>query len=272
MTYVKTSNGLQPTDQSKVKNYSCAADVEAAISDSSLKEGEWFSIPAGIGIHEDIVSDVQRLLSYTPTNASATNQFATQADLPTSDLTNLTNRVSTLETNSATKTELAACPDSSTVNQLGARVGVNETNIACRVQCCDLTSICSDIYTCIGTVESANETFIEQSFNPVKTDVTNLKSCAGLACTGTVVATDIADMATCTYLSNNYMTCTDLASTYAGKAIESCDGLACVGSVTAVCDTYSNTRYTPDANGVLCFRIQGMTASFQNGVLTICSL
>lgn len=281
-TFVK-SNGLKEVGRSKIRNYENVDCVWQAICCGDLLPGDLFTTVAAHGITEDITSVICCLVDITPNSASRSNMLVTQRDLAiVSDISALTARVCTNEDNIATNTSNIAS-NTSTLNQIGARTGVNETNIsnlqsdlttkvtctdystfvtntndtlACKVDCIDFT----DYVTCTNTFISNQETINSDvqtafttkvtctDFTPIVTTVNNLTTCPGLDCTGVVVA-----------LNHN------------GSVVNPTNGIitinTCKGTVTAICNTTRNTTCNPNANGVISIQIPQFTVS--GSVLTI---
>lgn len=294
-SFIKTANGLVPSTTPKIKTYACSTDVYTAIANGELLEGEEFQVGVVEGIHEDIAADVCYLLSVTPSNASPLNKLATQSDL--SNITgDLDPRVCTLEENICNKSDIQAALDCKTdcnySTALAARVGVNETNITnlqnSRMCCCDfdtcwtalgvITDRLTDCDLCRqaeiscldGRVDGIDDVIPSGATSTNQlVDASTMASCAcsiadnriathaGIDCTGTLVASDIAGLTSC----KGTVTCVGIGSgtTYGPDAngkvtipayppdLSSCPGISCVGKVVGVC--VNGSEYTPDSSG-----------------------
>ena len=294
-SFVKTADGLVPQSQPKIKTYECSTDLYCAIENGDIGEGESFQVDVIEGIHEDIAADVCYLLSVTPSNASPSNKLVTQSDLNAAS-SGLDTRVTTLECNICNKDCIQAALDCKTdcsySTALAARVGVNETNITnlqnSRLCCCDFTTcwtalgvitdrltdcdLCRQAeITCLdGRVDDIDELIPSGATSTNQlVDASTMASCAcsiadtqiathaGVDCTGTLVASDIAGLTSC----KGTVTCVGIGSgtTYGpdsnGKVtipdyppdLSSCPGISCVGKVTGVC--VNGSEYTPDSSG-----------------------
>lgn len=263
-SFIKTASGLVPSTTPKIKTYACSTDVYTAIANGELLEGEEFQVGVVEGIHEDIAADVCYLLSVTPSNASPSNKLATQSDL--SNITgDLDPRVCTLEENICNKSDIQAALDCKTdcnySTALAARVGVNETNITnlqnCKALCCDLEATVGRVCAIEDTIPSLVDQTTLANYATITCVCNEIASHAGINCTGTLVASDIAGLTSC----KGTVTCVGIGSgtTYGpdtnGKVtipayppdLSSCPGISCVGKVTGVC--VNGSEYTPDSSG-----------------------
>lgn len=250
-TFVKTSTGVQEVGRSRIRNYDSVECVLKAIEDGELRNGDLFTTVAAHGITEDIESVINCLVSITPNTASPSNMLVTQDQLTfIGDVTALQARVCQAEEDISTNASNIAT-NTSLVNQLGARVQVTENNLSCKVDCDDYTQGVAALQTAIGskadqtsvttalglkvnctdfdTLQS-DVSAIDTSVSNTATRVSNLSNCAGLDCTGTLVAADIAGL-------------TD-----------------CVGTVTAICNS-NGTKHNPDENGLVTVAFPVITVS-----------
>lgn len=148
-SFVKGNSGLERADQAKIRNFVDACAAADALANGELGPNDLFTTVSAEGITEDIEAVINCLVSITPNTASPTNMLVTQADIGGGSVMDciaalntctccLRDDVDALTTNKA---------DVSTVNQLGARVGVNETNITglqtSKVSCTDYTTNCT---------------------------------------------------------------------------------------------------------------------------------
>lgn len=273
-TFIK-SNGLKEIGRSKIRNYDSIACVQAAIDSGELKENDLFTTIAAHGITEDLEAVIHCLVSITPSSASPVNMLVTQDQLSVaSDITALTTRVTNAETNiSDNATEIAS--NTGLINQLGARTGVNETNIcnlqdckfdtatfntfyngeftslvtdynsqiACRVECCDFTSYQGTISTALTNIDT-NYQALATRVCTAEGDIDNLESCPGLNCVGTL--TGVTLNGTNQTVSN---------------------GVAALKAVTAVCNSLDQTLYPVTNQGVAVIKLPSYSLS--GTVLTI---
>lgn len=205
MRYTKTESGLtNAQDIPKIKNFACAEAVCDALDTDTLQPGDVFSIPVVNGIFDDMSAELAEIKSYIPNSTSVDNQ-----------LTNVSQVQEMIESGGAdfdacwvrlSNVETCADTNHSNIVQIGAVIPSDATSAnqlvtnATMTSCLNCKVDCSDYNTAIS----------------------NLESCPGLSCTGTLVASDIADKASCTDLTSvsDRVTC-----------LESCSGLDCTGTL-----------------------------------------
>lgn len=260
-TFIKTADGISAANPSKIRNYPSVECVRAAIASGELQDGDLFTTVAAEGISEDIEAVIQCLVTITPTTASAANMLVTQSQLDSAaDVTALTARVCCNEANIAQNAACISC-NASLLNQVGSRVGVNETNIAglqqdkldkcsfnlfynneysalvadftsqiaCKVQCCDYEAYQTTLGTCFTNIDTSMSC-LSNCVGSIESDISDIQSCDGLSCVGTVTSVN------------------DISPDANGNVTLA----LCKGTVTALYDTESNCCFTPDSNGVLC--------------------
>ena len=198
--YIKLPDGtLQEIDRARVREFASVDCVKKAIADGDLQPGDaWATICHTTVLTDDIASEVYRVLSYIPETTNSTdNKLLNHCDL-TTEIEEISKRV--------------MCTDFQTYVETA---GVDIADRVC----------CSDYNTCVGNMQSAITTLEGKpgldcvgtvtsitvngaSYNPTSGVVSlpnyppDLSSCAGLACTGTLTASDISDMATQTWVNN----------------------------------------------------------------------
>jgi len=159
-SFVKGNSGLERADQAKIRNFVDACAAADALANGELGPNDLFTTVSAEGITEDIEAVINCLVSITPNTASPTNMLVTQAEIGGGGIMD---RITALDTcTSQLRTDvdtLDSCKaDTSLVNQLGSRVGVNETNISglqtSKVDCSDYTTNC----TCTNNRLTALET------------------------------------------------------------------------------------------------------------------
>lgn len=252
-TFVKTSEGLRETANSRIKTYTTAQEVYDAIEAGDLKEGENFATYVTEGIKEDIVDQVNHIESLIPGNASLTNLLVTVQEIQDLDVGALEGRVDTLESYIPTNTSsdnplvnnsgltqayntLDTCIGNvnSDLTTLAGRVTANETNIStldgCKVDCSDFTTLSNtvaDNTAAIDTKTSCTDfTELAGTVSGIATSLANKVSCTDFTALETTVSghtTSLAGKASCTDLSDLSTTVSGLSTTVASKA--SCTAL-----------------------------------------------
>lgn len=289
-SFVKGNNGLEEIGRGKIRNYASVEDVCTAIANGELAKDDLFTTITSEGITEDIEANINWLMSVTPSCASPTNMLVTQDDLSDLDVGALTDRVCTNEQN-ITALQTTTGNLQTGLNQTTSRVGVNETNIS-NLQTCtsdlqtnvesrvsnttyqsDLSDLRSDIsdkvdcsdyssdITALTTCDACLRTDVnskvatttyESNCTCTNNRITALESCPGLNCTGTLVATDIANKVNCSDFTTLRTTVTNLGN---------CAGLDCTGTVKAICNETDNSCWTPSNTGVITMRVPIYTLS-----------
>lgn len=278
--FVKVSSGLKDVTKPKIKTYENYAKFQEALANGDLKEGEYFSIVAAGGIHDDITTLVYQMWDNTPANASIDNKYVVWSDLDDLDLTQAIQRIEAIENDlpnlksdivnvednleayktsndnavSVLDSDKVNCSDYNTkMTCLDRDISDINTN---KASCSDLTNLTtrvstnesdiSNLKSCAGLNCVGNVTIsaLETCLNNYVTNTT-LASCGYTTCTGTVVASDIANFVSETCINSkissatsNKVNCSDYSSCIAAlvariAALESCAGLNCVGNVTA---------------------------------------
>lgn len=241
--FIKTPSGLCEVGRGKIRNYANIDAVCCAIQNGELAPMDLFTTVAAEGVTEDIQAVINCLVSITPGCASCTNMLVTQIDLQgaTDGIDCVRCRLDAFEI--CVNNQKAMCSD---FNALAARVGVNETNIAAlqdgKVSCTDYatfttnygtwkTGIDSDVSQLKSDVTSNTNaisrrvlcTDYSTAMSSVNTSITNLCSCAGLKCTGTVKSIyNSATGTTCTPDANGNITLQVLSATLNGDVLTIC--------------------------------------------------
>lgn len=232
MRYTKTESGLtNAQDIPKIKNFACAEAVCDAVDNDELQVGEIFSVPVVNGIFEDLTGDISEIKSYIPTTTSIDNQ-----------LTNVTQVQNMIGSGGAAfdacwvrleNVETCANANHSNIVQIGAVIPSDAassnqlvtnatlaTCLSCKVDCSDLTldldamnQDITDLKSCQGL--NCVGSLVPADLTSINADISDLKSCQGLSCTGTLVPSDLNAI-------NTEITC-----------LNSCPGIDCVGTLVA---------------------------------------
>ena len=226
--FIKTSTGLQPVDDSKIKVYDSIDAAQAALENGDLAENEIIATKFNdadddIALEINTISDdVSTIKSYIPSGTNATTNTLVNQDM------------------------------------LSTAIG-GTTSVYCGNTC--VCGIDPNHALCLNAAA-----FDGVDLTDITTDITNLQSCPGLNCTGTVVASDLTSFIDATCAGTIAVSCialhsgvdctgtvvaSDLTSfidaTCAGNIAASCiathNGVDCVGTVTSV------NNCAPDANG-----------------------
>ena len=192
--FIKTSTGLQPVDDSKIKVYDSIDAAQTALENGDLAENEIIATKFNdadedVALELNTISDdVSTIKSYIPSGTNATTNTLVNQDM------------------------------------LSTATG-GTTSVYCGNTC-----VCGIDPTHALCLNAA--AFDGVDLTDITTDITNLQSCPGLDCTGTVVASDLTSFinASC-------------AGTVADAQIATHNGVDCVGTVTSV------NNCVPDANG-----------------------
>lgn len=255
--FVKVSSGLKDVTKPKIKTYENYAKFQEALANGDLKEGEYFSIVAAGGIHDDITTLVYQMWDNTPANASIDNKYVVWSDLDDLDLTQAIQRIEAIENDLPNlKSDIVNVEDNleayKTSNDNAVSVldsdKVNCSDYNTKMTCLDRDI--SDINTNKASCSDLTNLTTRVSTN--ESDISNLKSCAGLNCVGNV---KISDLTTCL---NNYVTNTTLTS---------CGYTTCTGTVTAI--KQGDNTYNP-TNGVVTIPANSTSAECFAGLTCDC--
>lgn len=157
-SYIKTAAGLSPQNTTCIKVYSSLEKVNEAIASGELKENELFATCVSSGIHDDIVGDVQFLLSVISPDASPSNKLVTLTDINT---------------------------DYATKNW------VHDTF----VQCCDYSSDLADLTT---NIESrVTQTCFNNELSNIRSDISDRVSCSDYSSDLTNFSNNLVNKVTC---------------------------------------------------------------------------
>lgn len=242
MRYTKTANGLtNAQDTPKIKNFECAEAVCAALSTDSLNAGDVFSIPVVNGIFDDMSSELAEIKSYIPNSTSIDNQLTNVSQVQEmiesggasfdACWTRLCNVETCANTNHSNIVQIGAVipSDASSSNQLITEAALNTglSGLDCKVDCSDFTTAISNIESCPGI--NCTGTLVQSDLTSINNDISDLKSCPGIDCVGTLVPSDLTSI-------NNSISNLDTCTTNLGTAVNNlcaCSGLDCVGTSTA---------------------------------------
>ena len=223
MRYTKTESGLtNAQDVPKIKNFACAEDVCDAVENDELKVGEVFSVPVVNGIFDDLSGDIATIKSYIPNTTSVDNQLTNVSQVQ--DMiesggasfdacwTRLCNVETCADTNHSNIVQIGAVipSDATSANQLVTNATMT-TCLSCKVDCSDFSTAISNLESCPGI--NCTGTLVASDLTSINNDISDLKSCPGLSCTGTLVPADLSAI-------NTGIAC-----------LNACPGLSCTGTL-----------------------------------------
>lgn len=189
-------------------------------------------------------SSISQIAAVIPASASSINKL-----VDSTTLTGVTDRVTALEgcagiacvgtvTCATTCDATAITPDANgalNLSSLALACDLTETNSSLS----SLSTTVGTHTTCISCMENdidANATCI----SGVESSVTALQGCPGLACTGTLVSSDLTSLNNC---ASTHTTCIECFGERI-SALENCAGLSCVGTLTAACFSLNGSVLT----------------------------
>lgn len=252
MRYTKTETGLtNAQDIPKIKNFACAEDVCDAVDNDELQVGEIFSVPVVNGIFDDLAGDIAAIKSYVPNTTSIDNQLTNVSQVQ--DMiesggasfdacwTRLCNVETCANTNHSNITQIGAVipSDAASSNQLVTNATLTSC-LSCKVDCSDYSTAISNLESCPGI--NCVGTLVASDLTSINDDISDLKSCPGLSCTGTLVPSDLSAINTgiaclnaCSGLNcTGTLTSSDLTSINSDISdLKSCPGLNCTGTLVA---------------------------------------
>lgn len=198
-------------------------------------------------------SAIMDIGSVIPSNASSSNMLVATNTLTTC-ATSLGNRIASLEScpgldytgtvESATTSEGSIMPTSGVLDLTSLATKACADTIAANLS--TLSTTVANHSTSISTLNTCTRN--------LDNEITYLKSCPGLNCTGTLVPSDLnsinshlTNLDTCTagHTSSiaNLNTCTDGLNTRV-TSLESCPGLNCIGNISSANFSLSGTNLT----------------------------
>lgn len=246
MRYTKTESGLtNAQDIPKIKNFACAEAVCDALDTDTLQPGDVFSIPVVNGIFDDMSTELAEIKSYIPNSTSIENQLTNVSQVQEMIASGGTSfdacwvRLSNVEdcanTNHSSIIQIGAVipSDATSANQLVTNATMASC-LNCKVDCSDFNTTVSGLNTSISNLESCpgincTGTLVPSDLSAINTGIACLNACPGLDCTGTLVPSDLNSINTSI---SNLNTCTSSLGT-AVNNLCSCAGLDCVGTSTA---------------------------------------
>jgi len=253
MRYTKTENGLtNAQDIPKIKNFECAEAVCDALGTDTLQPGDVFSIPVVNGIFDDLSGELAEIKSYIPNSTSIDNQLTNVSQVQEmiesggasfdACWVRLSNVEDCANTNHSNIVQIGAVipSDATSANQLvtNATLASGLSGLNSKVDCSDFNTAISNLESCPGI--NCTGTLVPSDLTSINNDISDLKSCSGLDCTGTLVPSDLNSINTSI---SNINTCTTSLGT-AVNNICSCPGLNCTGNVTTSQLTTVNNRLT----------------------------
>lgn len=237
MRYTKTESGLtNAQDIPKIKNFACAEDVCDAVNNDELQVGEIFSVPVVNGIFDDLSCDLVTIKSYIPNTTSIDNQLTNVSQVQAmigggsaaydACWVRLENVENCANTNHSNIVQIGAVipADAASSNQLvtnatlaaglAGKLDGNGTELAAINQ--DIT----DLKSCPGL--SCTGSLVPSDLDTINAEIACLNSCPGIDCTGTLVASDLdginTEITNLNAAPGLYCTGTLVASDIANKA------------------------------------------------------
>ena len=212
--YVKTGTSLVDVSGDKIRNFACLEDVRAAILAGELAEGDMFTT-------------ICQTTGQTEDIAQEVCRIASYIPDDTSPTNQLMNHSDFAQIESDIECRVQCCDFTDYTT-------ANDACMACRVQCCDFTAFqtsntaainakvaCTDYQTCCSAWDSA---------------ISTLEAKPGLDCVGTV--TGITVNGTACPATSGVVAITDVASasdlsTLSGTVLDlsTCPGLSCTGTL-----------------------------------------
>lgn len=201
--FIKTSTGLQPVDDSKIKVYDSIDAAQAALENGDLAENEIIATKFNdadddIALEINTISDdVSTIKSYIPSGTDATTNTLVNQDM------------------------------------LSTATG-GTTSVYCGNTC-----VCGIDPTHALCLNAA--AFDGVDLTDITTDITNLQSCPGLNCTGTVVASDLTNFINATCAGTIAVSCialhsgVDCTGTVVDSDLTSFIDATCAGNIAASC-------------------------------------
>jgi len=263
--YIKLPDGtLQEIDRARVREFASVDCVKKAIANGDLQPGDaWATICHTTVLTDDIAAEVYKMLSYVPETTNSTdNKLLNHCDL-TAEIEEISKRVmctdfqTYVETAGVSIADRVCCGDYNTcvgnmqsaITTLEGKAGldcvgtvtsitVNGASYNPTSGVVSLPNYPPDLSSCAGI--SCTGTVVASDLTPLSTAISNLGTCPGLSCTGTLVASDIASFITMANVNAcNYTTM---------AAVNACGFTSCQGTVTSI--TVNGTSYTPTAGVV----------------------
>lgn len=286
MRYTKTESGLtNAQDVPKIKNFESAEAVCDAVDNNKLGVGELFSIPVVNGIFDDLSGELAEIKSYIPNSTSIDNQLTNVSQVQEmiesggssfdACWVRLCNVEDCANTNHSNIVQIGAVipSDATSANQLVTNATMTSC-LNCKVDCSDYNTAISNLESCpglqcVGTLVASDiaDKASCTDLTSVSNRVTCLESCSGLDCTGTLVPSDLTSI-------NNSITSLNTCTTSLGTAVNnlcSCPGLRCVGTVVAsdLTSINSDIAALKSCPGLKCTGTSTATFSLSGTTLTI---
>lgn len=145
------------------------------------------------------MADVNACNYTTMAAVNACGYTTCQGTVVASDIANFITIADVNACNYTTMSAVNAC-GFTTCQGTVTSVTVNGTSYTPTAGVVSLPNYPPDLSSCAGL--ACTGTLVASDLTPLSTDISNLKSCPGLSCQGTLTASDISDMATQTWVNN----------------------------------------------------------------------
>lgn len=274
--FIKTNNGLKDVTKPKVKVYASIADLQDAVDNGDIAEGEIVATKFVDNAQDDsmnveaIENQISNINAMIPNGTSALNQ-----------LVNASQVAQMGSVSSVTVGSTQYTPDA-------------DGDVCIPAYPPDLSG-CAGL-SCVGTVTSVNNTAPDANGDVTINLPPDLSGCPGLNCTGTLTSSDISSfidadcagvIANCCIDATGFATAIDCAQcdisdiqdlipSTADPAtskivdqctLDSCGYTTCTGTVTAVCA--GSTCYTPTSGVITLPNGASATITLSGSDLTI---
>lgn len=284
MRYTKTESGLtNAQDIPKIKNFACAEAVCDALDTDTLQPGDVFSIPVVNGIFDDMSAELAEIKSYIPNSTSIENQLTNVSQVQEmissggasfdACWVRLSNVEDCANTNHSNIVQIGAVipSDATSANQLVTNATMT-SGLNYKVDCSDFNTTVSGLNTSISNLESCpgincTGTLVPSDLSAINTGIACLNACPGLDCTGTLVPSDLTSI---NNSISNLNTCTSSLGT-AVNNLCSCAGLRCTGTLVAsdLTSINSDIAALKSCPGLKCTGTSTATFSLSGTTLTI---
>jgi len=181
--YVKSGTSLVPVSEDKIRNYESLECVRVAIQRGELTENDLFTTVCNVqAICDDLAHELYRVISYIPADTNNTdNKLLNHCD------------ISGIGGN--TDVQVGSCVNHASDGLVDITTSVQNlitTETTNKVSCSDYQTFTTDISSCPGL--SCTGTLVASDLNPINTCISCLKACPGLDCTGNVTGTQVNAM------------------------------------------------------------------------------
>lgn len=178
--YVKTGTSLVPVSEDKIRNYESLDCVRAAIQRGELTENDLFTTVCNVqAICDDLAHELYRVISYIPATTNSTDN-------------KLLNHCDIAGIGGNTDVQVGSCVNHASDGLVDITTSVQNlitTETTNKVSCSDYQTFTTDISSCPGL--SCTGTLVASDLNTINTCISCLESCSGLDCTGDVTKMEV---------------------------------------------------------------------------------